>query len=228
MPAARQRSRSPVIACAVIATIGMRVPDARSCWRIVTVAASPSMLGHLDVHQNEVERAGRVRRAGRCASRPLAARLRRVPALLEVRDARACGSPGCPRRRRMRSGARRLGPPASDSSAPDARSRGAESETIASSRSDCLIGFVTCIGDPEPAAARDIVRPRRRREHDDRRSSAKRRSAFSRLASMKPSIRGIWPSMIASANGLVPRCGVFERCQRVGAARDDASASSSS
>ena len=46
MPAARQRSRSPSMALAVIAMIGTRaVPDWCSRLRISSVAVSPSMTG---------------------------------------------------------------------------------------------------------------------------------------------------------------------------------------
>ena len=45
MPAARQRSRSPVIACAVIATIGTCAPVSRSRSRMAAVASRPPISG---------------------------------------------------------------------------------------------------------------------------------------------------------------------------------------
>ena len=45
MPAARHRSRSLVIACAVIATMRMCWPVSRSRCRIATVASRPPMTG---------------------------------------------------------------------------------------------------------------------------------------------------------------------------------------
>ena len=45
MPAARQRSRSPAMACAVMATIGVRRPVAGSASRMRRVASKPSISG---------------------------------------------------------------------------------------------------------------------------------------------------------------------------------------
>ena len=45
MPASRYRSRSPCMACAVSATIGRCVPEARSASRIAAVASSPPITG---------------------------------------------------------------------------------------------------------------------------------------------------------------------------------------
>ena len=72
MPAARQRSRSPFIACAVIAMIGKRGAPARRLERADRGGRLESAhLRHLHVHQHDVERL-RARRAS-TASRPLAA-----------------------------------------------------------------------------------------------------------------------------------------------------------
>ena len=64
MPAARQRSRSPSTAAAVIAMTGIRRPTS-SCARISRVAVVAVHAGHLHVHQHRVEGAARA-----IASRP--------------------------------------------------------------------------------------------------------------------------------------------------------------
>ncbi len=62
MPAARQRSRSPGIALAVSATIGVRRPfSPLRAARMARVASKPSMHRHLAIHQHEVEARGRQR-----------------------------------------------------------------------------------------------------------------------------------------------------------------------
>jgi hypothetical protein len=55
IPAARHLSRSPLMACAVMAIIGIRLPVNLSLARILLVASKPSIFRHLDVHQHQIE-----------------------------------------------------------------------------------------------------------------------------------------------------------------------------
>ena len=89
MPAARQRSRSPFIAWAVMAMSGMCPPVALLAGADRGGRLEAVHLGHLHVHQHQVERLpARARRAprGRCA-----ATVDRVARLLEQAHARASG-----------------------------------------------------------------------------------------------------------------------------------------
>ena len=69
MPASRHRSRSPFIACAVIAMIGTRAAGRALALADCRGRLESAHLRHLHVHQHDVERLrGRARRAlrGRC------------------------------------------------------------------------------------------------------------------------------------------------------------------
>ena len=84
MPASRQRSRSPSIACAVMAMIGRCSPVAAPARGSRAVASKPSMSGIWHVHQHHGRSCrGRARRAPRGRSR------RRRP---RSRAGRACAS----------------------------------------------------------------------------------------------------------------------------------------
>ena len=80
MPAARQRSRSPFIACAVIATIGMRRRRCALALANRRGRLEAAHLRHLHVHQHDVEA---LASSASTASRPLSAIVDLMPAPLE-------------------------------------------------------------------------------------------------------------------------------------------------
>ena len=82
MPASRHRSRSPVIACAVIATIGTCPPVVLLSLANRSSRLEAAHLGHLHVHQHDVERLFRSTSNGFTTVRR---HDDRVPALLEHR-----------------------------------------------------------------------------------------------------------------------------------------------
>ena len=84
MPAARQRSRSPFMAWAVMATIGTCAPVPRLALADRGGRLEAVHLGHLHVHQHQVERPRAP--APSTASRPLPTTVTAWPVLLEHAD----------------------------------------------------------------------------------------------------------------------------------------------
>ena len=85
MPAARQRSRSPCIACAVSAMIGTCAPGLALARPDRLCRLEPAHFRHLHVHEDDVEPAVPARSMAASALAPVLDRLDAVAALLQER-----------------------------------------------------------------------------------------------------------------------------------------------
>ena len=160
----------------------------------------PAHVGHLQVHQDDVELLPRPPVA--TASRPLPTvrrpRARAAPAARRP----ASGSSRCPPRRERAASASEA---RCDARARRPRGRsgvasGANASTIASSRSDCLTGLVSCAAIVVPARVAAAGAPAEVSTISI--TPAIRGSALIARASVKPSMSGISASVITRSNGL--------------------------
>ena len=220
MPAARQRSRSPFMAWAVMAMIGMWPPVAASRARIAAVASNPSISGictSIRTTSNGWPSRAVERLAAVAGHDDLVAPLLQQADRQLLVDRVVLGQeeperPPRARRRRRRPGRRRHG----SSLGRTARA----TVMIASSRSDCLTASSGRRRRPAPGSGR---RPRGGRPTTASSGSPRPAPASCRIRSAraKPSISGIMASSRTRANGSPAPARPVERRERLPAALDD-------
>ena len=203
MPAPRQRSRSPFIACAVTPTMGTRPPRPVSSPRIALVASRPSISGICTSMRMTSNRSACVRAS---ASRPLCATVTSCPAFSRmVRATRWFTGLSSASRTRSRRPWITSGTSFAEISWEEPRT-----VMIASSSSDCLIGLTSVSWMPAFLARAACPTPpleESMRMAPPRKPECPR----SRSASSNPSMIGICASSSARRNGRCP-CAAVSSC----------------
>ena len=201
MPAARQRSRSPCMACAVSATSGSRRSPSFSRSRIACAASNPPISGIWRSISTRSNGALADASMASTASRPFSTALTSCPRFRSsvVTSLRLTGLSSATRTWSGRS--RRAPTRSTAGSALSWRTATPKRRVSASSRSECLIGLVS-------NASMSLSLAPRRCRLAGRPTSASRWAASpgassrrTRRASMKPSTSGIWQSEIITSKG---------------------------